>query len=41
MGRQAIHLGRATQLLFGIRGKCLDDRESYALFIDETKTPGE
>jgi hypothetical protein len=36
MGRQAIHLGGATQLLFGIRGKRWDDRGLYPRLMDET-----
>jgi hypothetical protein len=36
LGRQAIHLGGATQLLFGIRGKRWDEWEEYTRFIDET-----
>ncbi len=35
MGRQAIHLGGATQLLFGIRGNRWDSRE-YSSVMDES-----
>jgi len=29
MGKQAIHLGGATQILFGIRGARWDEMETY------------
>ena len=35
-GRQAIHLGGTTQLLFGIRGKRWDNDRHYAGFFDDT-----
>lgn len=35
-GRQAIHLGGTTQLLFGIRGKRWDIDPDYVDFFDET-----
>jgi hypothetical protein len=35
MGRQAVHLGGATQLLFGIRGKRWDDVPEYQPFYNE------
>jgi hypothetical protein len=41
MGRQAIHLGGATQLLFGIRGKRWDDWPQFQhLFNDAWVHPG-
>ena len=36
LGRQAIHLGGTTQLLFGIRGKRWDEREAYVRMMDDT-----
>ena len=36
MGRKAVHLGGATQLLFGIRGKRWDDYANFAHLMDET-----
>lgn len=40
MGRQAVHMGGATQLLFGIRGKRWEDREEFkALFNEHWKRP--
>lgn len=40
-GHKAIHLGGATQLLFGIRGKRWEDREDYKnLFNDNWVRPG-
>src|SRR5258706_1537986 len=37
MGRQAIHFGGATQILFGIRGKRWDEREAFSsAFMDDT-----
>jgi hypothetical protein len=36
MGRQAIHLGGSTQMLFGVRGKRWDEREDCASIMDET-----
>jgi hypothetical protein len=35
MGRQAIHLGGVTQLLFGIRGKRWDDRPEFQSLYNE------
>lgn len=35
MGRQAVHLGGATQLLFGIRGKRWDDRPEFHPLFNE------
>lgn len=41
LGRKAIHLGGATQLLFGIRGRRWDDRPDYHhLFNDAWVRPG-
>ena len=34
-GRQAIHLGGATQLLFGIRGQRWEAKEEYKDIINE------
>ena len=34
-GKQAIHLGGATQLLFGIRGNRWDQKQEYQPFINE------
>ena len=36
MGRKAVHLGGATQLLFGIRGKRWDDVPTMVDLMDET-----
>jgi hypothetical protein len=42
MGKQAVHLGGATQLLFGIRGKRWDDREDFLhLFNDAWVHPSQ
>ena len=35
-GRQAIHLGGTTQLLFGIRGKRWDNRPDFSDFFDDS-----
>jgi hypothetical protein len=35
-GRQAIHLGGTTQLLFGIRGKRWDNDPQFSCFFDDT-----
>ncbi len=35
LGKQAIHMAGATQLLFGIRGKRWDSREQYQKFYNE------
>lgn len=34
-GRQAVHMGGASQLLFGIRGKRWEDREDYRQIMNE------
>jgi hypothetical protein len=36
MGRPAIHLGGATQLLFGIRGRRWDDRDDFNRAFDDS-----
>lgn len=36
LGRHAIHLGGATQLLFGIRGRRWDENEFFARLMDDT-----
>ena len=42
MGRQAVHLGGATQILFGIRGKRWDERPEFQrLFNGAWVRPGE
>lgn len=41
MGKQAIHLGGATQILFGIRGKRWDNSELNVYFNDHWIYPGE
>lgn len=41
MGKQAIHLGGATQILFGIRGKRWDDSELNVYFNEHWVYPGE
>ena len=41
-GRQAVHMGGAAQLLFGIRGKRWEDREDYRRIMNESWCrPGE
>lgn len=41
-GRQAVHMGGASQLLFGIRGKRWEDREDYCSIMNEAwSRPGE
>ncbi|HRO41258.1 MAG TPA: hypothetical protein PL009_00385 [Flavipsychrobacter sp.] len=40
LGKQAIHMGGATQILFGIKGKRWEDREQFqALFNEHWKRP--
>lgn len=40
LGKKAIHMGGATQILFGIRGKRWDDREEFrSLFNEHWKYP--
>jgi hypothetical protein len=36
MGRPAIHLGGATQLLFGIRGRRWDERDDFNRAFDDS-----
>jgi hypothetical protein len=36
LGKKAVHLGGASQLLFGIRGKRWDDREPYLYLMDQS-----
>lgn len=41
-GKQAIHMGGASQLLFGIRGKRWEDREDYRVIMNDAWCrPGE
>lgn len=35
LGKKAVHLGGATQLLFGIKGKRWDDKKNYRQFYNE------
>jgi hypothetical protein len=36
LGLQSIHLGGATQLLFGIRGKRWDERNEFKVLMDKS-----